>query len=386
MMQMAQMKAQMEQVMALVEEINFNPYYNVIDGDGYIDLASNNYLGLAMAEATKKAAAEAIMRYGTSMCGSPVANGYIGLFRAVEKKLAEFIGLDDALIFPSCYQANTGVFVALAGDEDVIIVDTRAHSSIMQGIKGVRCKVFPFRHNDMGHLEKILSRSGAYAHRYVVTDSVFSTDGSLAPIGAIVDLCGRYDAIPVVDDSHGFGVLGKTGRGALEHFGIEKFGGIYTASLAKAFANNGGVLAGSFEILEYLRLYCPHLAYSTAVPPAILGGILGALYAIEKDFARLAPKMWDYRHRIRSSVTEAGIRLLDGVSPINAVFTGNVRNTLLLSKALYEKGVLSMAFIEPSVPKGECLVRLVANAGLDEDQIERACEIIGECGCGISWS
>ena len=386
MTQIAQMMAQIERVRPLVEELNYNPYYNVIDGDGYIDLASNNYLGLAWAEATKRAAAEAVMRYGTSMCGSPATNGYIGLFRTVEKRLAEFLGLEDALIFPSCYQANTGMIAALAGEGDAIIVDTRAHSSIMQGLKGVLCKVYPFRHNDVGHLEKILSRSGAHAHRFVVTDSVFSTDGDLAPIGAIVDLCARYDAVPIVDDSHGLGVLGKTGRGALEHFGIEKFGGIYTASLAKAFANNGGVLAGSFKTLEYLRIGCSHLVYSTAVPPAILGGLLGALDAIEKDFAQLGKKMWDYRRRIRSSVTEAGMRLLDGASPINSVLTGNVRNTLLLSKALYEKGVLSMAFIEPSVPQGECLVRLVASAGLDESQIERACEIIGECGCGISWS
>jgi 7-keto-8-aminopelargonate synthetase-like enzyme len=278
------------------------------------------------------------------------------------------------------------MFVALTSEDDVIIVDMRAHSSIMQGIKSVRCKVYPFRHNDVDHLEKILSRSAACARRFVVTDSVFSTDGDLAPIDAIVKLCARYDAIPIVDDSHGFGVLGKTGRGVFEHFGIKKFGGIYTASLAKAFANNGGVLAGSFETLEYLRHCCPHLAYSTAVPPAILGGILGALDAIEKDFEQLSEKMWNYRQRIRSSVTEAGMTLLEGASPINAVFTGNVRNTLLLSKALYEKGVLSMAFIEPSVPQGECLVRLVASAGLEANKIERACEIIGECGCGISWS
>jgi 7-keto-8-aminopelargonate synthetase-like enzyme len=238
----------------------------------------------------------------------------------------------------------------------------------------------------MDHLEKILARSGEYARRFVVTDSVFSTDGSLAPIGAIVSLCDRYDAIPVVDDSHGFGVLGKTGRGALEHFGVEKFSGIYTASLAKAFANNGGVIAGNFKTIEYLRLCCPHLAYSTAVPPAILGGILGALNAIEKNFSKLSEKMWNYRQRIRRSVMEAGMTLLEGQSPINAVLTGNVRNTLLFSKALYERGVLSMAFIEPSVPQGECLVRLVASAGLSDEKIERACEIIGECGCGISWS
>ena len=381
-----QMKTQMEQVRPLIEEMNFNPFYNVVEGDDYIDLASNNYLGLARAEETKRAAMEAIMRYGTSMCGSPVANGYIELFRTVERRLAAFIGVEDALVFPSCYQANTGIFVTLAGEEDVIIVDARAHSSIMQGIKGVRCKVYPFRHNDMDHLERILSRCAAFTRRFVVTDSVFSTDGDVSPVGLILNLCDRFDAVPIIDDSHGFGVLGKTGRGVLEHFGINKYSGIYTASLAKAFANNGGVLAGSFETLEYLRFCCPHLTYSTAVPPAILGGILGALDAIENDFARLSKRMWDYRQRIRSSVTEAGMTVLDGYSPINAVLTGNARNTLQLSKALYEKGVLSMAFIEPSVPKGECLVRLVASAGLEEDQIETARGIIGECGCGISWS
>ena len=377
---------QFEQMKALIEEMNFNPYYNVVNGDNYIDLASNNYLGLAKAETVKKAAMAAIDKYGTSMCGSPVANGYINLFRVTERRLAEFLGTDDALIFPSCYQANTGIFTALAGDEDHIIVDTRAHSSIMQGIKGVRCKVSPFRHNDMEHLEKILSRSGSYARKFVVTDSVFSTDGSVAPIDAVVELCRRYDATPIVDDSHGFGVFGETGRGVLEHFGIKDFGGIFTASLAKAFANNGGVLASSFETVEYLRLCCPHLAYSTAVPPAILGGILGALEAIEKDFTQISKRMWDYRKRVRASVMEAGMTLLDGASPINAVFTGNPRNTLLLSKELYEEGILSMAFVEPSVPQGECLVRLVASAGLSEAHIDRACDIIEDCKCVTSWS
>ena len=380
-----QMKAKMEQVRALIEEINFNPYHNVVDGIDYIDLASNNYLGLSTAETTKKAAIEAIMRYGTSLCGSPATNGYIGMFRTAERRLAEFIGLDDALIFPSCYQVNTGIFTTLTNEEDVIIVDTRAHSSLMQGMKGVQCKISPFRHNDMPHLEKILSRSSEYARRFVVTDSVFSTDGDLAPVGIVVELCTRYNAIPIIDDSHGFGVIGKTGRGMLEHFNIANFSGIYTSSLGKAFANNGGVIAGDFETIEYLRFYCSHLVFSTAVPPAMLGGLLGVLDIIENDFAQHAKRMWDYRQRIRASVTEAGMTLLEGMSPINSIFTGSVRNTLLLSKELFEHDILSMAFIEPSVPQSECLVRLVASAGLREDQIERACKIIGECGCGISW-
>ena len=383
---MVQMAAQLEYVKSLAKEVNFNPYYNVIknDDDSYIDLASNNYLGLAKAEATKKAAMAAIARYGTSMCGSPVANGYIELFHIVEKRLAEFIGLDDALIFPSCYQANNGLFAALTGEDDVIIVDTRAHSSIIQGIKGLRCKIFPFKHNDMDHLEKILSRSGEFARRFVVTDTVFSTDGGLAPISEIMNLCAGYDAIPILDDSHGLGVLGKTGRGVLEQFNINKFGGIYTASLAKSLANNGGVIAGDFKTIEYLRHCIPHLAYSTAVPPPILGGILGALEAIERDFSKLSERMWNYRERIRSSITGAGMTVLEGQSPINALFTGDVRNTLLLSKYLYENKILYVAFIEPSVPQGECLIRLVASAGLSEDQINRACEIIGKYKCGIS--
>jgi 7-keto-8-aminopelargonate synthetase-like enzyme len=276
--------------------------------------------------------------------------------------------------------------VTIAGDDDLIVVDKCAHSSLIQGIKGTRCKVIPFRHNDSEHLEKILSRNETYPHKFVVTESVFSTNGSIAPIGEIMDVCARYEAIPILDDSHGLGVLGKTGRGALGLFGIKEFNGIYTSSLGKSLANNGGMVAGDFKTIEYLRHYCPHLAYSTAVPPAILGGILGALDVIEKDYERLGIKVWDYRHRIRSSIVKAGMSLVDGGSPINSIFTGSARNTFLLSKKLHEKGVLSMAFVEPSVQPGECLIRLVASAGLSEDQIEKACEIIGECGCDTSWS
>ncbi len=359
---------------SLVEGISFNPYYQITNKHKYIDLASNNYLGLAEDSRIKSAAIQAIEVYGTSMCGTPIATGYIDLFEKVEKKLSDFVGLEETIIFPSCYQANNGIFSMLVENEDVILVDRYAHSSLMQGIKSVGCKVIPFMHNDMDHLEKVLKRSQSYNNIFVVTESVFSTEGSIAPLDRILALCEKYNAMSIVDDSHGIGVIGENGKGVLEHFHIKDFDGIYTASLGKALANSGGMVSANKKTIEVLRHYCPHLIYSTAITPASLGGILAALDVIEKDYEKLKAVLGDYKN----TICQATNLFIDSLTPINALRTGGANTTLLVTKKLFEQGIYTTPFIEPSVPKNEGVVRMIAGAGLTKEQVCYVANVIRE--------
>jgi 7-keto-8-aminopelargonate synthetase-like enzyme len=371
---------------SLVKETGFNPYYCqieselrdpiIVQGKEFINLAANNYLGLANDPRVKEEIIRGVQKYGASLCGTPIATGYIDLFKTVEQKLARFIGLEEAIILPSGYQANNGVFPAVAGKEDLIIVDHFAHSSLLQGIKTVGCKIKPFLHNNLEHLGDVLARSKGYRQVFVVTESVFSTEGSIAPFKEIVALCAQYEAVPVVDDSHGIGVIGKAGRGILEHQNIIDYQGIYTASLGKALANAGGVISGRKSIIDHLRYYCSHLVYSTALTPGVLAGVEATLDIIGTEFPAISNTMWKYHHAIRESLTAAGFKIASGEAPINSIIAGTSKDTILMAKKFYENGILTTPFIAPSVPANEGKVRLIAGANLKEENVNRVVNII----------
>ncbi len=363
-----------------VEALGFNPYYRplqgwqagrrMVGGEYYFDLASNDYLGLAGDERIHQAMAAAIREYGSSMCGTPIATGYAQALADLEEALARFVGLEAALVFPSCYQANVALFPAIARPQDVILVDHYAHASLAQGIKAVGCKVKPFLHNDPAHLEKLLAAGAGFRQTFVVTESVFSTEGSVAPLGAIGGLCHRYEAIPVVDDSHGLGVLGRTGRGILEHHGISQYPGLYTASLGKALANVGGMIAGNRKLIEYLRYSCPGLIYSTALPPACIGGIRCAIDIIAREFGRLGTVLRRNQQQLCEKLRGGGFDMPAGASPIAAIQRGSSENTVRLARAFFEHRVLGTPFLPPSVPPGRGVLRLIVGAKLDSAGME----------------
>lgn len=370
----------------------FTPYYReiqsglsdplVVEGESFINLASNNYLGLAGDARVKKAAMEAIEKYGTSLCGTPIATGYIDLFKSLEERLANFVGLESALILPSCYQANNGLFTAIAGKEDLILIDHYAHSSLVQGVKAAGSRIRPFLHNNMEHLQDILKKSAGYRQIFLVTESIFSTDGSIAPIKDIVYLAGKYGAVPVIDDSHGIGVLGKTGRGILEEMkiGIGDYPGIYTASLGKALANTGGIIAGRKDLMDYLRYYLPHLVYSTAVSPAVLAGIDKVLEIMKEDCENILGRLWKYKSLLSEGLSAAGFKLAEGKAPITSILTGSEEKTIKLAKEFYANKVMTTPFIFPSVPANEGKVRLIAGANLKEETINQLLGIIKKMG------
>ncbi|KUO70398.1 MAG: aminotransferase [Desulfosporosinus sp. BRH_c37] len=375
---------------SLAEVVGHNPYYLRIDsgldekilvnGQEMIDLASNNYLGLATDARVKQAAVEAIQKYGVSLCGTPIATGYIDLYQRLEERLSSFVGLEETLILPSCYQANNGLFSCITSSQDLIVVDRFAHSSLIQGIKSAGCKIRPFLHNNLEHLEGILQRSTGYRQVFVVTESVFSTEGSIAPFKEIVQLCENYHAMPVIDDSHGIGVLGKSGQGILEEQGIEGYQGVYTASLGKSLANSGGIISGKKKLIDHLKYYCPHLVYSTALTPAVLAGTEAVLDIIRSEFGVIKNRMVTYQQKIYESLVEGGFAVLQGKAPLNSIQSGSKEATLILAKKLYERGIISTPFIEPSVPINEGRVRLIAGANLTRDTIAEATGIIRRIG------
>lgn len=375
---------------SLAEVTGHNPYYLeinsglaervLVNGRGMINLAANNYLGLAADGRVKQAAVEAVQKYGVSLCGTPIATGYIDLYKRLEEKLSSFVGLEETIILPSCYQANIGLFSSIAGPQDLIVVDRFAHSSLIQGIKSAGCKIRPFLHNNLEHLKGILQHSTDYRQVFVVTESVFSTEGSIAPFKEIVQMCENYHAMPVIDDSHGLGVLGESGRGILEEQGIEGYPGIYTASLGKAMANSGGMISGEKRLIDYLKYYCPHLVYSTALTPAALAGIESVLTIISSEFERLKQRLVAYQQVIYESLLEGGFTVVLSEAPINSIKSGSKEKTFILAKQLYDQGILSTPFIEPSVPVNEGRVRLIAGANLTQDTIAQAVAIIQRLG------
>ena len=373
-----------------LEAVGFNPYYRALGGlqhgrpwigrAPFFDLASNDYLGLASDRRVQEAMVSAVREYGSSMCGTPIATGHISILAQLESELAEFIGLPAAVVFPSGYQANVALLSTIAKPGDVIFIDDYAHASLGQGAKAAGCKVKPFLHNDVEHLERQLASASGFHRRFIVTESVFSTEGSIAPISEIVDLGRRYDAVPVVDDSHGLGVIGASGRGILEYSGAAGYPGIYTASLGKALANAGGVVAGDSQLIEALRYACPGLIYSTALTPASVAGSLAALEIIRNEFDRLGALMWKNHTALVGFLNEQGYALNHGVAPIAGILAGSTINTLGLAKRFFAQHILATPFVTPSVPRGQGVLRCILGAkfgGLAVEDLRQALSRVG---------
>jgi 7-keto-8-aminopelargonate synthetase-like enzyme len=368
----------------VLDILQFNPYYSRIESGtngsvtihkkDYIDLASNNYLGLSTDQRVIDAIVSAVKLYGASMCGTPIATGSIDLLSNLEEELANFLGLEATALFPSCYQANLGLFSILAGKGDLILVDHYAHASLINGIQVSGCKIMPFLHNDMNHLENLLKKSSGYNNRYVVTESVFSTEGTIAPFDIILKLCMENHAIPVIDDSHGIGVLGRNGKGILEEKNIRDYCGIYTTSLGKALANNGGIVAGKKKFIDFLKYSCPSLIYSTALSPAMVGGIQAVLKILKEEYDTLYQRLRRNKRMLQECLGRLGVEQSNGKAMIVSIKCGNTHDTILMAKNLFEKKILCTPFVPPSVPVNKGVVRLIPGAGISHGKMLQVVE------------
>ncbi|UCD35299.1 MAG: 8-amino-7-oxononanoate synthase [Nitrospiraceae bacterium] len=353
----------------------------VVDGRRCLNFSSNDYLNLSSHPAIVRAAAGALNTYGFGAGASRLMSGTQIPHRELEERIARFKNTEAALLFNSGYAANTGVIPAIAGSGDEVFSDELNHASIVDGIRLCRAAVNVFRHRDTTHLEDLLKKSpGRGKRRLVITDTVFSMDGDIAPLKDILFLCNRYKAFLMVDDAHGTGVLGNTGRGGLEHFGIRSDTIIQIGTLSKAAGCLGAFVAGEKELIEILINRARSFIYSTALPPAVAAAGKISLDIIDSRSQGLRKRLWKNRERLVRGLAALGFDTLSSETPIVPVLAGNVKDALMLARHLMKCGIFAPAIRPPTVPEDRCRIRFSVTAGQRDEDIDRVLQCMGRYG------
>jgi 8-amino-7-oxononanoate synthase len=348
-----------------------------VDGRSYIAFCSNDYLGLAAHPALAAAACEGARRYGVGAGASHLVLGHGSAHEALECALARFVGLPAALLFSTGYMANVGLVTALAGRGDAVFADRLNHASLNDAALLSRADLKRYAHCDTAALARLLERSHA-RRRLIVTDAVFSMDGDIAPIAELLALAERYDAWLVIDDAHGFGVLGKGGRGVLEHTGIASPRIVYMATLGKAAGVFGAFVAGPHELIDTLVQRARTYIYTTASPPLLAHALLASLDLVSEGEARRA-RLGELIRTLRSALAVSPWRLAPSETPIQPLVVGASTDALALSQRLAEQGLLVPAIRPPTVPQGSARLRI----SLSADHTIEDVEWLGEALCAI---
>jgi len=354
-----------------------------VAGRDLINLCANNYLGLANHPALIAAASGAMFDHGYGMASVRFICGTQGLHRALEARLAQFLGHDDAILFAACFDANGGLFEALLGESDAVISDALNHASIIDGIRLSKARRYRYGNGDMADLEAQLQAARAEGARFVMiaTDGVFSMDGTLAKLPEITALAAQYGALVMVDDCHATGFMGPFGRGMAAHFGVTV--DIVTGTLGKALGGAlGGYVAGPQAVIDLLRQRARPYLFSNALPPAVVAAGLAALDLVEgaDDLrARLVANAAYWR----AGLADAGFTLLPGAHPIIPVMLGEARLAQDMAEALYARGVYVAGFFFPVVPKGKARIRTQMNAALTEADLDFALDAFRAAGKAV---
>jgi 8-amino-7-oxononanoate synthase len=341
----------------------------IIDGKEVILLSSNNYLGLANHERVKEAAINAIERYGLGSGASRLISGNMSLHEELEERIAKFKGKDEALLFNSGYTANIGIIPAIIGKGDFIYSDELNHASIIDGSRLSRAEIRVYPHKDTNALEYLLKRDNG--RKLIITDTVFSMDGDIAPLKEIYDLSQKYSAILMVDEAHATGVLGKKGRGGLEHFGIEDKDIIQMGTLGKALGAFGAYVTGSKGLIGYLRNKSRSFIYTTSLPPSIAAAAIEAIKIIEED-GSLIKGLWNNRKIFVEGLHSLGFDTLNSENPIIPIFIGETYKAMKMAELLFEEGVFAPAIRPPTVPEGSSRIRTTVMATHTREDIEKA--------------
>ena len=343
----------------------------MLEGREVILLSSNNYLGLATHPTVVEAAITATRRYGTGSGAARLVCGTLMPHEALETALARFKGTEAALTFAAGYLANIGVIPALIGKDGLILADRLCHASLIDGCRLSGATFRVYHHRDMNHLEQLLARRTSGKPTLIVTDGIFSMDGDIAPMKDIAQLAERYGATIYVDDAHGTGILGPTGRGTLEHCGVESRVPYHMGTLSKAIGSAGGYLAGSAAFIAYLVNTCRAFTYTTAPPPATAAAATAAIQVIEQEPDRRA-RLWQNRERLAQGLTRLGFRLAASESPILPIIVGDPDRAMNLAQALIDQGVYAPAIRPPTVPPATSRIRLTITADHTDEQIDQA--------------
>ncbi len=337
-----------------IEKVEGN--YVWVGGKKILMVGSNNYLGLFDDVQVKASAIAAVEKYGTSTCGSRFLNGTYSLHVELEKKLAQFMGKEEALTFSTGMQTNLGAISALAGRDDVIVLDRMVHASIMDAVRLSYAHVAKFKHNDMKDLEEKLAHQPAEKGKLIIVDGVFSMEGDLSNLPQIVKLARKYHARVMVDDAHGIGVMGEKGRGTAEHFGLVDEIDLIMTTFSKAFASLGGFVAGDSKIIQYIKHHARSLIFSASITPAALGAAHKALEIIQNEPQR-RQRLWEITRIMNRELSAMGFHTGNTETPIIPVFIHDMEKTFMMWKFLRDYGIFTNPVIAPAVPPEDSLIR-----------------------------
>jgi glycine C-acetyltransferase len=353
---------------------------NTREAGRVLNFCANNYLGLADHPEVLDAAARALRTHGFGMASVRFICGTSELHRELEAQLADFIGTEDAILYSSCFDANTGLFETLLGPEDAVISDALNHASIIDGIRLCKARRLVYGHDDMGDLARCLNEAEGARTRLVVTDGVFSMNGDIARLPEIVQLARRHDALLMVDDSHGTGVLGAKGRGAAEHHAVMGGVDIFTSTLGKALGGGaGGFTAARKPVVELLRQRSRPYLFSNSLPPPIVAGAIKALEIARRE-PQLRERLWENTAWFRSRMEQAGFELRGGEHAIVPVMLREAALAQRMAAELLREGVYVIGFSYPVVPRGEARIRVQLSASHTREQLEHAVSAFRRAG------
>ncbi|RCW46624.1 glycine C-acetyltransferase [Halanaerobium sp. MA284_MarDTE_T2] len=349
-----------------------------INGEEVLNFSSNNYLGLANHKEIVKAAQDALNKFGIGPGAVRSIAGTMTLHNELEKKLAEFKKTEAVLTFQSGFNANLAVIPALVGREDTIISDELNHASIIDGTRLSGAEVKVYNHVDMKSLEEVL-QSDCKGRKLIVTDGVFSMDGDIAPLADIVELGKKYNALVMVDDAHGEGVLGSHGRGIVDHFNLHGEVDIEVGTFSKAIGTVGGCVAGSKVLKEYLKQQGRPFLFSSAVTPPDIAATIKAVEILQRD-DKLVSKLWENGDKFKEKLKEAGFDVGHSETPITPVMIGDAKTAQELSDRLFEEKIFAQSIGYPTVPKGKARIRVMISAVHSSDDLEYAVEKFKKVG------
>src|SRR5467141_490128 len=357
----------------------------VIDGREVINLASNNYLGLTTHKALGKAAIEAVRKYGAGSGAVRTIAGTMKIHMELEEKIARFKNAEACVVFQSGFTANAGTVSAVLGKEDFIISDALNHASIIDGARLSRAKILVFRHKDISHAEEQLaSVKGEPGKKLLITDGVFSMDGDIGPLPALCDLAEKYGAIMMVDDAHASGVLGRNGRGTIDHFKVHGRVDIQVGTLSKAIGVLGGYVCGSRDFIEFLYHRARPFLFSTSHPPSVAATCIAAFDVLEQEPERME-KLWENTRYWKKELGLLGFNI-GGVNtpasqtPITPIIIGDGRLTMDFSRELFNEGVMATGIAFPTVAEGKARIRTIMTATHTTEELQQALEVLNRVG------
>jgi glycine C-acetyltransferase len=384
----SKMKVHLEQILLEIKDAGLFKNERVIEGpqDARIDvggrevlnMCANNYLGLSDHPAIVDAARKSLDEWGYGLSSVRFICGTQAIHKELERKISEFLGTEDTILYTSCFDANGGLFETLLGEEDAIISDELNHASIIDGVRLSKCQRFRYKNSDMADLEAKLVEASSARFKMIATDGVFSMDGYIAKLDEICDLAERRDAIVMVDDSHAVGFMGKNGRGVHEHHNVIDRVDVITGTLGKALGGaSGGYTSGKKEMIDVLRQRSRPYLFSNSVAPPIVAASIAAIDMLTAS-TELRDKLMDNTRYFREKIQAVGLEVLPGEHPIVPVMFGEAQPAVKMAELLLEKGVYVIPFSFPVVPKGKARIRTQVSAAHSKEDLDFAVEKFAE--------